>query len=299
MSSATRDAARQAAPPLATTSPRPQARVQPVTQPSPVRIGLLDSDGRFVSSLSSAMRDWGWEVAALAEPPRSPALTALRLNALLVDVAAIEESEVRRLVLAAAAPRAMIVACVAGSTVAERVRGLEAGLAGWIDKPCEPQEAIARVQAIVRAHCGTAVVRPALYSGELEVLPDRYDALARRSSAGLTTREFEILELLAKHAGTVLDREQISLGVWGDAMPAGDRSVDIFVSRIRRKLQRISPGWSYLHTHPGLGYRFAAESLAAGRTGEAIEDVDAPLQEIEVEVSGLEPRQGERKLALA
>ena len=58
----------------------------------------------------------------------------------------------------------------------------------------------------------------------------------------------------------MIEREEIYQRVWGYAMAHGDRSVDVFVRKLRSKLQEYSPGWSYIHTHFGVGYRFAAES---------------------------------------
>ena len=57
----------------------------------------------------------------------------------------------------------------------------------------------------------------------------------------------------------MLEREQVYQSVWGYTMVRGDRSVDVFVRKVRQKLELISPGWRYLHTHFGVGYRFAAE----------------------------------------
>ena len=57
----------------------------------------------------------------------------------------------------------------------------------------------------------------------------------------------------------MLQREEIYQRVWGYTMVRGDRSVDVFVRKLRHKLERISPGWRYVHTHFGVGYRFAAE----------------------------------------
>jgi DNA-binding winged helix-turn-helix (wHTH) protein len=59
----------------------------------------------------------------------------------------------------------------------------------------------------------------------------------------------------------VLQREEIYQRVWGYAMAHGDRSVDVFVRKLRQKLERSSPGWRYIHTHFGIGYRFAPESV--------------------------------------
>ena len=59
----------------------------------------------------------------------------------------------------------------------------------------------------------------------------------------------------------MLPREEIYQRVWGYAMVHGDRSVDVFVRKLRQKLEKASPKWRYIHTHFGIGYRFAAESL--------------------------------------
>jgi DNA-binding response OmpR family regulator len=80
-------------------------------------------------------------------------------------------------------------------------------------------------------------------------------------SVDLTRREFELIQLLAEAQGQVLQREEIYQRVWGYAMVHGDRSVDVFVRKLRQKLERVSPRWRYIHTHFGIGYRLAAEPL--------------------------------------
>jgi DNA-binding winged helix-turn-helix (wHTH) protein len=78
-------------------------------------------------------------------------------------------------------------------------------------------------------------------------------------STELTRREFELLHLLACASDQVLQREEIYQRVWGYAMAHGDRSVDVFVRKLRQKLERASPTWRYIHTHFGVGYRFDAQ----------------------------------------
>ena len=96
--------------------------------------------------------------------------------------------------------------------------------------------------------------------GEIVIRPDLYQAYAGEASLELTAREFEILHLLSQ-SDRVLRREDIYERVWGYAMVHGDRSVDVFVRKLRQKLEKASPRWRYIHTHFGIGYRFAAESL--------------------------------------
>lgn len=227
--------------------------------PTPMTVGILDGEEPFVKLLEEAMAACGWRLRRLGVLPSRRALRHDDFAAVLVDVEIADRDELGELAGADLRSHAAIVACTKASTVAQRVRGLEAGLDGWIEKPCSPEEVLARIQAIVRGRAfGRRPVRAPVSVGELEVRHDRFDALADGGGAELTTREFEVLALLVRNADVVVAREQIYEAIWGYEMLAGDRVVDIFVSRIRRKLRRISPSWHYLHTHPGHGYRFAA-----------------------------------------
>jgi DNA-binding response OmpR family regulator len=105
-------------------------------------------------------------------------------------------------------------------------------------------------------------------AGELEIRADQFQAFVSGQSVGLTRREFELLQVLADSQGAVIEREDIYQRVWGYAMAHGDRSVDVFVRKLRRKLERLSPGWQYIHTHFGVGYRFDPEPLTPGETAE-------------------------------
>ena len=99
-------------------------------------------------------------------------------------------------------------------------------------------------------------------------------------SLDLTRREFELLQLLSDAAGQVLQREEIYQRVWGYAMAHGDRSVDVFVRKLRQKLERVSPDWRYIHTHFGIGYRFDPEHVdgPGGAVGAAPAVTAAPAE---------------------
>ena len=84
---------------------------------------------------------------------------------------------------------------------------------------------------------------------------------AGATPAALSRKEYELLAQLASVDGRVLEREEIYQRVWGYTMARGDRSVDVFVRKLRQKLEKASPQWRYIHTHFGIGYRFAAEPL--------------------------------------
>ena len=108
-----------------------------------------------------------------------------------------------------------------------------------------------------------------MVAGELEIRADQFQAFVGDGSLDLTRREFELLQLLADAKGQVLEREAIYQRVWGYAMAHGDRSVDVFIRKLRQKLEKRSPSWSYIHTHFGVGYRFDPEPVGGRRGADA------------------------------
>lgn len=231
---------------------------------SALRIAVLDRDSGFIQVLSKRLDRLGWEHRVLASPVPADAVVSMRLSALVVDLAVLGPQAWEWLErLCGALPDLGIVVCTGPSTVAQRVRGLRLGADDWITKPCHPEEVIARVQSVVRRRrrpSGRTEAKPVM-AGEVEIRSDRFQAFVGGASLDLTRREFELIELLAAADGRVLEREEIYSRLWGYTMVRGDRSVDVFVRKLRQKLEKASPRWRYIHTHFGIGYRFAAESL--------------------------------------
>jgi DNA-binding response OmpR family regulator len=228
-----------------------------------IRLAVIDDDSGFVTVLAKRTEAAGWQQRTLggAIPPEE--LVAMKLNALLVDPAVLGDDAWAYLErICGMLPDLGVVVCTGRSTVAQRVRGLRLGVDDWITKPCHPEEAIARLEAVSRRrrHARPQVEAGPVVAGELEIRSDRFQAFVGEVSLDLTRREFELLQLLADSQGQVLEREAIYQRVWGYAMAHGDRSVDVFIRKLRQKLEKLSPGWSYIHTHFGVGYRFDPES---------------------------------------
>lgn len=95
--------------------------------------------------------------------------------------------------------------------------------------------------------------------GPLLIVPEEHLARAGGRALMLSSRELLVLTELARHADRILSREELFGLVWGRDMRAGDRSVDVYVRRLRVKLKRALPDWRFIHTHFGFGYRLAPE----------------------------------------
>ena len=96
-------------------------------------------------------------------------------------------------------------------------------------------------------------------SAELEIRPSEYLAVAGGRALTLSMRELELLAALARREGRIVSREELYRTVWGAPMRADERSVDVYVHKLRSKLARALPEWRFIHTHFGFGYRFQPE----------------------------------------
>ena len=235
-----------------------------------LRLAVIDRDPGFMQVLANRLDALGWDYRTVSSPVTVDVLVAMRLNALVIDVAVLGPGSWDYLErICARLPGLAVIVCTGPSSVAQRVRGLRLGADAWITKPCHAEELICVIEAAIRRHRRREMpaLEAAVGVGEVVIRPDLYQAYAGEASLELTAREFEILHLLVQ-SDRVLRREEIYERVWGYAMAHGDRSVDVFMRKLRQKLRSASPDWSYIHTHFGVGYRFAPErDDAAGREG--------------------------------
>ena len=258
-------------------------------QSATLRVAIIDDDSGFVRVLVRRLEAAGCQYRVLSGPLPADELAAMKLNALVVDprlLGSLAWEFLDR--VCGMLPDLGVIVCTKDASVNQRVRGLRLGADDWIAKPCHPEEVMARIEAVVRRHrrgrvredTGPVVV------GETEIRSDRFQAYVGGESLELTRREFELLEVLVEHSGKVLERDEIYRRVWGYSMIHGDRSVDVFVRKLRSKLQKHSPGWDYIHTHFGIGYRFEAQPLQPDtRAVPAAEPVEEPI----VESSDVDP----------
>ena len=112
---------------------------------------------------------------------------------------------------------------------------------------------------VVAAQPESAEAPGILYAGELEIRPDEGLVLATGRALTLSVREFELLVAMARRSGAIITRDELYGTVWGSELRLGDRSVDVYVSKLRSKLEAALPDRRFIHTHPGFGYRFQPE----------------------------------------
>jgi two-component system, OmpR family, response regulator PrrA len=237
------------------------------TEPG-TRLAIIDRDADLVDAVRESAARRGWDSHALSRPLGGRQLAGMGVDALVFDPALVDPDPwtwVRD--LAARLPELALVVCTARSTVDERIEALALGIDDWVVKPADPDELVARVgRAIDRVRGGAERPPDAapMRAGELEIDRRGRQVFAAGVNAGLTRREFEVLAPIVEADGAVVARDQIFLRVWGYAMGRSDRSVDVYVGKVRAKLAGVSPAYAYIHTHHRVGYRFEARRLEAG-----------------------------------
>jgi DNA-binding response OmpR family regulator len=232
--------------------------------PRRLRVGILDRDSGLLVGLVNRMQRLGWEHRVLPRRSWSTALTTFAPDVLVLDVMELGERRWSSIgAICRKHPDLGLLICTAQSTPAERVAALRMGADDWLAKPCHPEELLARAQAIGARLRRFEMPPIATFSvGEIEVRGDQYQAFLHGRSLGLTRREHALLELLCRGRGEVQRREHIYERLWGAKMARDERSVDVLIYKLRRKLEQAAPHPRYIHTHHGVGYSLATEPIA-------------------------------------
>lgn len=157
------------------------------------------------------------------------------------------------------------------ATESDRVHGLELGADDYITKPFSTRELIARVKAVLRRF-ERQELSETLQVGEIEIDGSAMQLRVRGELVITTATEFRLLDYLARHPGRVFSRDQLLDAVWGDARFVTPRSVDVYVRRIREKIEDDAEEPRYLKTMRGAGYRFERPDRITPRVQSAVSE---------------------------
>lgn len=229
------------------------------------RILIIDKEPSAVEALRLALVGAGFDAAVVAAPVAAEqSLRLLPPDLVLMDwnlpgVAEIEA--LRRLRAACGAERVAMIILSARLAEADVVAALNLGAEDCIGKPFSCREVIARIEAVLRGR-RRALSRGNSIRGELELDAGARRVIARGEPLALRGAEYRLLEVLMRSSGRTLDRQQLRIRVWGSGSKVDERTVDVNVQRLRKRLATRGCQ-SLIHTVRGFGYRFAQ----SGRPG--------------------------------
>ena len=149
-----------------------------------------------------------------------------------------------------------VIFLTAKTSESDRVRGLELGGDDYVTKPFSPRELVARIRSVLRGLGQTPTTSGVLRLGNLEI--DIFSMTVQVDGRNVltTVREFRLLEYLANHRGRVLTRDQLLDAVWKETPFVTPRSIDVYIRRLREKIESDPRHPQYLKTLRGIGYRF-------------------------------------------
>jgi len=227
------------------------------------RVLIVDDDQGLVSLLQRFLHNEGFHVFATYDH-RSGLEAALtgEYDVVILDVMLPGGSGFELLKSLRTQSRVPVILLTARGEAVDRILGLEIGADDYVPKPFDPRELVARIRAVLRRSNGN---HPELGEESLTIGDISLSLLSRTAQCAgvpveLTGAEFNMLELLLRRAGAVVTREELAQAALGRPLSAFDRSVDVHVSRLRKKLGCVPGGEERIRPVRGIGYFYALAS---------------------------------------
>ncbi len=224
------------------------------------RVLLVDDDIELSELLVEYLRRDGFDAESVGDGLAGVARTLeARFDIVVLDVMMPGIDGVEALRRIRAASHVPVLMLTARGDDVDRIVGLELGADDYVAKPCTPRELAARLRAILRrtgeprnAHGADA----SIVAGPLTMWPTQRRAALGGATLALTSTEFNVLASLARRAGRVVDKGELSQEALGRPLARFDRSLDVHVSSLRQKLGARSDGSTWIETVRGRGYQF-------------------------------------------
>ncbi len=225
-----------------------------------MRILIAEDDARLHDLLARALRERSFAVDVVTDGESALVEAAINdYDAIVLDVMLPRRSglEVCR-ELRKRGKRTPILMLTARDALLDRVAGLDSGADDYLVKPFELEELLARLRALMRR--GPALQDELLTVGDLVVDTRAQQATRAGMPVGLTTREYALLEYLARHAGRVIGRAELTDHVWDANHDPASNALEVYIGRVRKKLD-VASGAHLLHTRRGAGYLLSADVI--------------------------------------
>lgn len=218
-----------------------------------MRILLVEDDGDVARFIRRGLTENAYAVDVAEDGEQALYLASLSAyDAIILDllIPAPDGMEVCRSLRASGSTVPVLMLTARGS-VDDRIAGLDAGADDYLAKPFEFGELLARLRALLRR--GGATSSPLLQVGELAIDTRSHRVAVRDQPLTLTTKEYAVLEYLARNCGRIVTREEISEHVWDQDFDPFSNLIEVYMNRLRRHLARVSDA-RFIHTVRGAGY---------------------------------------------
>ena len=224
------------------------------------RILLVDDDRSLNDLISQYLTGAGFEVASVTSGEKAIALlqSDSGFNLIVMDIMMPGITGLELLPVVRSRWKIPVIMLTGRDEDIDRILGLEMGADDYLGKPCNPRELLARIKAVLRRASEVRSEPPS----SVDLHGIRVNSGTRQARVGeeplsLTTAEFDVLNELMKHAGTVVSREDLTRRVLHRELTPYDRSIDVHVSRVRTSLRKHFPDRDLIVTVRGVGYQFA------------------------------------------
>jgi DNA-binding response OmpR family regulator len=229
-----------------------------------ISVLLVDDDAELTSMLGQYLQREGFEAHAVHDGESGVAEALSGRYAIAVfDVMMPKLSGMEALRRIRATSRLPVLMLTARGDNVDRIVGLDMGADDYMPKPCMPGELVARLRAILRriapADDDNAAPAKRLQAGALELMPGSRSALWRGAPLELTGTEFSLLEVLARQAGQLVSKQDISKRAFGRPLERFDRRIDVHISSIRQKLGTRTDGQPWIQGVRGMGYQLLVD----------------------------------------
>lgn len=221
---------------------------------------LTDDDMDLASMLKEYLQQEGFDVTLAHDGVTAEQyVLAGQFDLMILDVMMPMQDGIQTLKHIRAHSNIPVIMLTAKGDNNDKITGLELGADDYVPKPCTPRELVARVRAILRRIQANTSRSYVITVGELKVLTSQRRAEWQNHVLELTSTEFNLLEILARHAGAVVTKEELSLQALGRPLAKFDRSIDVHLSSIRQKIAQYSGNPNLIQTVYRMGYQLIKE----------------------------------------